>query len=464
MAATRDFCARLTALRGGDLDRLAIERARQLVLDGIAIAVAGTAEQAIDVLTAYHHEQGGTRGAPVPGAGVRLPPVPAAMVNGAAMHVLDFEPMWSPANHALSTTLPTVLAVAEQRGASGLDVLTALVKGCEAQGWLREASGQYEPRALVFHPPGVVGPIGAAVAAGHLLGLDAERLAHAMGIAASRAGSLLANVGTMTKSLHCGVAAAAGLEAALLAERGFTANPDVLETRQGLAAGFFPDSFKPELLRRAGPPFRLVTPGYALKMYPSQYGTHFAITAALMLHPSLEPSCVIAHARLTAPVMPYIDRPLPATGLDGKFSLQYTTAAALLDGHVGIATFSDRRLAAADMQALLPRIELVMAPDIPARYEGMPVVEPQLQHVVLELWLDDGRHLVSRCDAPPGSWAGAAISAAAHLEKVRDCLAVRLPAERAERVIEGVTRLETLTPGGVRALIALTAVDKEEQE
>ncbi|MGI4945817.1 MAG: MmgE/PrpD family protein, partial [Janthinobacterium lividum] len=324
-----------------------------------------------------------------------------------------------------------------------------LVKGCEAQGWLREASGQYEPRALVFHPPGVVGPIGSAVAAGHLLGLDAGRLAHAVGIAASRAGTLLANVGTMTKSLHCGVAAAAGLEAALLAERGFTANVDVLETRQGLAAAFFPESFQPELLRRAGPPFRLVAPGYALKMFPSQYGTHFAITAALALYGGIGPAGVIRRGRLVAPVMPYIDRPHPPTGLDGKFSLQYTTAAALLDGSVGIGTFTDERLSAADMQALLPRIELVMSPNIPARFEGM--------HVALEVWLEDGRHLTSRCDAPPGSWTGAPVSEAAHLDKVRNCLAVRLPSQRVEQVIDGVARLETLTPDGVRALVALAA-------
>ena len=474
MGATTGFCAQLAALAGGDLDAPVLARARQLVLDGIAIAVAGTAERAIQILADFHREQFGHReqsghpeqsgheqsaheqsgrgqgaGATVLGMGFRLPPVSAAAVNGAAMHVLDFEPMWSPANHALSTTLPAVLALAEHRGASGLDVLTAVVKGCEAQGWLREASGQYEPRALVFHPPGVVGPIGSAVAAGHLLGLDAGRLAHAVGIAASRAGALLANVGTMTKSLHCGVAAAAGLEAALLAARGFTANTDVLEARQGLAAAFFGEGFRPEQLLRAGPPFRLMAPGYALKMFPSQYGTHFAITAALALHGGIGPADGIRRVRLVAPVMPYIDRPRPPTGLDGKFSLQYTTAAALLDGGVGIGTFTDGRLGRADMQALLPRIELVMSPDIPARFEGM--------HVALELWLQDGRHLAARCDAPPGSWTGAPVSAAAHLAKVRDCLAVRLPPQRVGQVMDGVARLETLTPDGVRALVALAA-------
>ena len=92
------------------------------------------------------------------GNGYRLNTVSAAALNGAAMHVLDFEPMWSPANHALSTTLAGVLALAEARGSSGREVLTALVKGVEMQGWIRQASGQFEARKIRFHPPGAAGP------------------------------------------------------------------------------------------------------------------------------------------------------------------------------------------------------------------------------------------------------------------------------------------------------------------
>ena len=169
---------------------------------------------------------------------MRIDPVRAAALNGAAMHVLDFEPMWSPATHALSVTLPVALALAEARGLPGREVLTALVKGIEIQGWLREASGQYTPDVLKFHPPGLVGPMGAVAVASHLLRLDPERMANAFGIAASRAGSVFSNVGTMTKSTHCGQAAAMGLEAALLAEAGFTGDPETFESRLGYANTF----------------------------------------------------------------------------------------------------------------------------------------------------------------------------------------------------------------------------------
>jgi 2-methylcitrate dehydratase PrpD len=149
-------------------------------------------------------------------------------------------------NHALSTTLAGVLAPAEARAATGREVLTTLVKGVEMQGWIRQASGQFEARTTRFHPPGAVGPLGAAVAAGHILRLDADRLANAIGIAASRAGSILANAGSMTKSTHCGHASALGLESALLAERGFTANVDVFEAAQGYVPAFYDDGFKAE--------------------------------------------------------------------------------------------------------------------------------------------------------------------------------------------------------------------------
>src|ERR1035437_1767799 len=131
MTVTSQLCERITGTGYDNLGAPAIEAARRLVLDGIAIAIAGTEEEAIHILAAHHKEQGGTAQATAIGNGFRLNTVSAAVFNGAAMHVLDFEPMWSPANHALSTTLAGVLALAEARGATGREVLTALVKGPE---------------------------------------------------------------------------------------------------------------------------------------------------------------------------------------------------------------------------------------------------------------------------------------------------------------------------------------------
>jgi len=446
MPVTKQLCERIAATGYADLGEPAIAAARRLVLDGIAIAIAGTEEQAIHILAAYHKEQGGAAQATAIGNGFRLNTVAAAALNGAAMHVLDFEPMWSPANHALSTTLAGVLALAEARGATGREVLTALVKGVEMQGWIRQASGQYEAGTSRFHPPGAAGPLGSAVASGHLLGLDAGRLAHAVGISASRAGSLLANAGTMTKSTHSGHASALGLESALLAERGFTANAEVFEAAHGYAPAFYDDGFKTEeMLGYGRAPFRIVAPGYAIKMFPSQFGTHFGITAGLELHPQIPAAAAIRKVVLTAPVMGYVNRPRPATGLAGKFSLQYTAASALLDGKVGIRTFTDQQLARPAMQDLLGKLELRQDPAIPGRFEEM--------HVLLRVELDGGRVLETRCDGPRGKWGTPPISEAEHLVKVRDCLATRLDAPAAERIIELARRIDDLDAAGVRQLM-----------
>jgi aconitate decarboxylase len=448
MPLTAELCEKVTRAGYADLGQPAIDAARRLVLDGLAIGIAGGAEEeAIDILADHFREQGGAPQATAIGYGFRLNTVSAAALNGAAMHVLDYEPMWSPANHALSTTLAGTLALAEARQSTGQDLLTALVKGIELQGWIRQASGQFEAQTMRLHAPGAAGPFGAATAAAHLIGLDARQLAHALGICGSRAASVLANVGTMTKSTHCGHASALGIESALIAGRGFTGNVDIFTARQGYIDTFYSDFRSEELLKWGQPPWRIVSPGYAIKMFPSQFGTHFGITAALELHAKLPEGASLRSACLTTPVMTYVDRPAPKTGLDGKFSLQYTAAAALLDGRVGISTFTDTRLFAPDMQAMLAQFELRQNQAIPGRFEEM--------YVDLAVTLDDGRTLETRCQGPRGKWGTPPISEAEHLVKVRDCLSRRLTQSQADDLIAYARRVDELDADGVRRMMQL---------
>jgi len=449
MNVTGPLCEKIAATTDGDIGEAATAAARRLVLDGIAVAVAGArSEEAIGILARHLRAQEAKPVASALGLGFGLAPVDAALLNGAAMHVLDFEPMWNPATHALSPTLPPILALAEATGASGRAVATALVKGIEIQGWIRQASGHTEYKVHTFHPPGMVGPIGAAVAAGHLLGLDAGRLAHAIGIATSRAGGLISNIGTMTKSSHCGYAGALGLEAAMLAAGGFTANVNAFDAPQGYAEAFLPETFDKTQLLRYGPPFRVVEPGFAIKMFPSQFSSHYVITAGLQAQKQIGGAEITA-VRLTAPVMPYVDRPMPKAGLEGKFSLQYTLASALLDGAVRISTFTDSRLAKADMQALLPKITVTMRPEIPTIFAG--------RYVEVEVDLSDGRTLRERCDRPRGAWGGPPIPESEHLVKVRDCLSTFLAPREMEECIDLASTIDRLDPAGVRRLLQIAS-------
>jgi 2-methylcitrate dehydratase PrpD len=447
MGTTAQLCDRIVATTYDTLTPEAIAAARRLVLDGISIALAGTEEEAIGILAEHYRGMGARPDAVALGLGFRTAPTLAAALNGAAMHVLDFEPMWTPSNHALSTTLPAILALAAARPITGRDIITALVKGIEIQGWIRHAGHLYETGSIHFHPPGLVGPMGSAVAAGHVLGLDAVQLANALGMASSRCGTMAANIGTMTKCTHCGQAAMLGLEAAMLASHGFTANPEPFEAFNGYAKMMFGDSFQLADLLNFGPPFRIVQPGYAMKMFPSQFGTHFAITAGLTLHPQITDPSAIRSVTLTTPVMQYVNRPRPDTGLAGKFSLQYTFASGLLRGRVGIDTFTDEAVQEPAIVDLLSKITMNMSADIPARFDKM--------HVEADVQLADGRTLHTRCNGPRGIWGSPPISEEDHLVKVRDCLATRLPSAPAEELIALARRAEDLDAAEVGRLLTI---------
>lgn len=455
MGLTRDLCGLIHATRYESLGDACVARVKQAIQDGVAVALAGCAEEPVTIVAAHAKSLGGAPQASVWGAGFKASVVQAANTNAMATHVLDFEPMWSPPTHAVSPTVPVAFALAEWRRASGAQIITAVAKGLEIQGRLQYAGNQYIPEDLKFHPPGVAGALGSAIVAAELLGLDVNGMQHALGMAASRAGSLLANVGSMTKCTHCGNAAAAGLESALLAQRGFTANPNVLEAHKGLIATFFPDGFDEARLLGWGKPWRVVDPGLAIKLFPSQFGTHFSITAGLDIHRQIGAGARVNAVRIVSPLMKYTDRPQPATGLDGKFSLQYTGAAAILDGKVGIDTFTDARRFRADMVDLLSKITLTQDAAIPGDFHHM--------HIAIETDLEDGRTLKAVCHGPQGAW-GVPLDPSAHRDKLLDCFSRALPAPRVDELIDLFGRLETLTAAGIAQLATLIASARPEKK
>ncbi len=453
---TTDFVQAIASAHSGWLrDDAVLTAASALVADGIAVAAAGAAEPGPEILAAHFAAMAGSAadGSVVIARANRLRPTDAALVNGAAMHVLDYEPMWNPANHSVSTVLPALLALvgpaarqSGRRAPDGAALLAALAAGVEVQARLRRASRQFEPADLVFHPPGLVGPPGAALACGLMLGLPAAQLVAAVGIAASRAGGLLANVGSMTKALHCGGAAAAGLDAALLAARGFGADPDALDGPRGYLTAFFGDAADRDRMTETAPP-AVIEPGPAFKFYPSQYGTHFVIEAALAARAALPAGTgadALSGVEIVAPNMPYVDRPAPPTGLAGKFSFQYVAAAALLDGRVDLQSFTDARRHAAEMEALLAKVRI--RPDLSrqGRFDRM--------RVDVNLELADGRRVGGTCDGPPGIW-GRPAPAERLAAKARACLSGSALAPAAEAILTGLGGLAGLDAAGLEALL-----------
>ncbi len=440
--------ADIVCAKGYDaLDSDAIAAVKRLILDGVAVAVAGTAEDAPKIVAAHTREGGGTPQATVWGFGYKTTASAAAYANAVSMHVLDFEPMSSPPTHAVSPVVPVALALAEARGGDGRAVIAACAKGFEIQGRIL-AAAKPARGALPFHSPGVMGPMGSAVAAAHLLELDAAQFAHALGMASSRCAGLPANSGSMVKCTHCGNAAQAGLEAGLLAARGFTANPAIFEAKHGYVQTFFAAHFDYDVLCEFGTPWRCVEPGMAIKFYPSKYPTHFAITAALAARKTIKDAAQIKSVRIVSPEILDANRPQPRVGLEGKFSIQYAAAAALLDGAVGIQTFSDERRFAADMEKLLGKIALEFDAAIPPDTRNM--------HMTVEVTLQDGSVHKGICRKPPGTW-GVPVDVAQHRAKIRDCLGVRFDETKMARVIDGFENLERLDAEQLKGLLALLA-------
>ena len=446
MSVTQQLAQHIAEAKYEAMPPEAVEAAKVVILDGIAVTLAGTREQAAQIVADYAREMGGNAQCSAIGHGFKTSPPMAAFVNGVAGHVLDYEVMWHPATHATSPTLPGILALAESRNMTGQDIISALITGFEVQGRIRVASADMPLGG--FHPPGLVGVMGSAAAGAVMLGLDTQQTRMALGIAASRAGTVSANTGTMTKSTHCGNAGRMGLEAALLAAKGFTANANVIEHETGYAAVLFGDDFDIDaVVRDFGNPYRLVNPGVAIKKHPSQYGTHRGIDAALDLQHrfSVDPDRITS-VRIETPVMRYVGRPFPETGLDGKFSFQYTVAASLLDRRIGIETFTDEAVHRPEVLELLGKTTVDMRLEIPANFEDM--------WVTVNIDTVDGQTYRSHCDRPRGIW-GNPLSREERLAKVRSCASRVLVDEETERIIEVVESLEKANSSTIQELVAI---------
>jgi 2-methylcitrate dehydratase PrpD len=434
--ATERIARFIANTRYEDIPRPVLDATRTIILDGVANVLAGSTQPVLEHIRRYVDRLGGRPDCTVVGAKFRTNAPLAAFANGAAMHVLDYEPQGIPSTHGTSTLLPGILALAEANGASGRAVVTAFAVGWEVQQRIAMAARKAESRP--FHPPGIYGPPACASACANLLGLDEHRVRMALGIGASRTGALFANNGTMTKSTHPGNAGRMGVEAALLAADGFTANDSIFETVRGYVETLFGDDFEWDaLLGGLGERWNLQQHGFNIKRYPAQIHMQWATESVVLLrekHGIRAQDVEWLELEVSAR-RPGLSRPAPATGLDGKFSFEYCAALALTQDHVGIDSFSDAVRFSAPVEAALKKIRLKPNPDI-----STSSVDTWLQ---ARAGLKDGRVLTERCDAYRGSVRNP-IGRDAHLVKVRDCMRRALPEPAMERLIVLVEGLEEL--------------------
>ncbi|MBV9115095.1 MAG: MmgE/PrpD family protein, partial [Hyphomicrobiales bacterium] len=291
----------------------------------------------------------------------------AAFVNGVAAHVLDYDDV-ALAGHPSAVLVPSILAEGWTLDARGRDAIAAYVAGYEL--WAQLAAlepGHLHERG--FHPTAVFGALATAAACARLHGLDVEKTSHAIAIAASLAAGLVANFGTMTKSLHAGRTAQSGVLAARLAAQGFTASLDVLEHRTGFLWAHSP-SGTPKTedgVIDLGKNWRLERFGLNVKRYPTCYATHRSIDAMLGLVQSYglksdDVKEIRVRTGVTQKLM--LRNADPRTGLEAKFSMEFAMAAALVAGRVGLSELTDNFVQRPEVSAAIARVRCTTTDEI----------------------------------------------------------------------------------------------------
>ncbi|WP_051356875.1 MmgE/PrpD family protein [Azorhizobium doebereinerae] len=401
----------------GGMTALARTRAREAIIDVIGCMLAGAAGETVHAL-ARAQAAGSSGAARALGLPAGLPAAQAALVNGTAAHLIDFDDNFFPAiTHASAVMVPALLALADERDLSLDDVLVPYVAGLEVQArlGLHANPGHYEAG---WHATSTLGAIGAAAACARLLRLDAGATANALSLAASLAGGSKLQFGTAAKPLHAGFAAMHGILAAQLAAAGIDAFHGIFEGPWGFLAHH----------AAAGTPADADTGALAIdrfglvaKLYPSCMSSHLGLDGILALrerhgldaadvagvHIEMPPF-MIANLRFAAPV----------SGTEGKFSMNYCAAVALTHGVPRIAHFADDQVGRADLAALGRLVSMApRRPDPTLPWGGDAAVTIRTR---------SGARFETIVRHPKGS-IGNPLSEAEARDKFRDCCALSLP-------------------------------------
>jgi len=452
MALARCLAEFAASLDFADLPPAVVASVRLRTLDVLGIALAASAGETAPSILGALEGWGAAGDCTVIGAKRTAPAPLAILANGALAHSLDFDDTHATSiTHASAVVVPVALALGEAAGLDGRSLVTAMVAGYETITRLGMAApGAFHARG--WHATSVCGPFAAALVAGRIEGLDADRLTAALGIAGSFASGVMEYLddGSWVKRVHAGWAGHAGAVAAALARGGFTGPASILEGRFGLYRTFLgaePDRAPFATLGR-----EWETPAIGFKPYPCCHLIHAYLDCALELrrvHAFAAEDVEAVECRVPAGQVPIVCEPRPAklrprTSYEAQFSLPYSVACALLDGRVGLDTYAAERLAEPARLALAERVVHEIDPDSPFPRGGFPGW--------VRVRLRDGRTLEARAPDGRGSVARP-LPPEAIVEKFRDNAGRALAAARVAEIERAALSLDALAD--VRVLAAL---------
>jgi 2-methylcitrate dehydratase PrpD len=398
-ATTRELASFLARVGYEDLPDEAVERTKELFLDWIGSALAGKNARPVRILERFAGEMAPSGGpSEVLTSRRRTSPLFAALVNGAASHVVEQDDLHNASVfHPATVVFPAALAAAQQTGASGREFLAAAVAGYEAG--VRVGSYLGRSHYRTFHTTGTAGTLAAAAAVSHLLGSGEEGMLHALGSAGTQAAGLweFLRDAADSKQLHTAKAASDGLLAAYLARDGFTGATRILEGAQGMAAGMSTDADPSKLVEGLGERWAVLETSF--KFHASCRHTHPAADALLegMRRHGLTADRIgrvraRVHGAAIDVLGPVTD---PRTVHQSKFSMGFVLALVALYGRAGVNDFTDEALRDREVREFAGRVEMVLDPEVDAAY-------PKCWVGLVEIETEDGERLTSRVDVPKG--------------------------------------------------------------
>jgi 2-methylcitrate dehydratase PrpD len=355
-----------------------LTNAKMHILDTLGVALAGVSTPVARIALDYCARFGNSNESSIWGTKKKSSVPVTAFGNGLLAHALDFDD-WEDsihAGHPSSMVTGASLSLGETLGASGKDLLKAYIFGIEVLTKISAAGPNLHDRG--FHSTPVLGSIGAAVACASLLKLAPDKIKAALGIAASGCSGIHRQQGSMVKPFHAGNAARNGVEAALLADNGFTADTAIFEAPRGFCDTFFGKGTcnYEKMVTNIGKPYFLESPGLGLKMHPCSAPQFLAADAALHLKREHNIRYEdVARIEVSIPPERY-QRHYHAevkTGLRGKFAINYVVALCILDGKLEIATFTDEKANQPQVQEALARVKVIVDESIPEPGPYCPV-------------------------------------------------------------------------------------------
>jgi len=437
-----ELARRGLALQFEDLPEQAIKWAELGFLDTIGVTLAGSSEPCVSILAGLPGVGTGAGPCLIYDGHRRCDLLDAALINATASHALDFDDFaTSIGGHPSVPLVPAILAFGDTQFISGQQAIAAYVAGFEAESRLGRCVHPHH-YDKGWHPTATLGIFGTVIAISHLLGLDENRTAVAIAIAASMASGLKANFGTMTKPLHVGHSVKNGIMATLLARDGFTANTECFEHKQGFLSVFQGEgTFEAsKIFENWADPLDIVDPGFGLKQFPCCGSTHTAINCMLELRNenNLTPGDIRSiHVEVNPRRLPHTDNPDPQNGLEGKFSLPYLIACGLIDGEVGLRHFEDQAPSEPAVRAVMSRITTGAHPDMPADSDNQFGSE-------VSIVLNDGRELTRRIDHRLGRGSDDPMSDQELRRKFGDCAGRVVSAPESGLLFESLQKFRSL--------------------